>query len=136
MTLVALPAAVACTWAATLWAVAGGLACPAATEGSTTCGSKPNIVLIVADDTGYWDLGAYLGGEARGMATPNLDAMAAKGMLFTDFYAQPSCTPGRAALQTGRIPNRSGMTTVAFQVHGRGSVCVFCPYVGSFVPRS
>jgi len=42
-------------------------------------------------------------------------------MTFFSFYAQPSCTPGRAAVQTGRIPNRSGMTTVAFQ--GQGGAC-------------
>jgi len=46
--------------------------------------------------------------------------MAKEGMQFWDFYGQPSCTPGRAAMQTGRIPNRSGMTTVAFQGQGGG----------------
>lgn len=81
---------------------------------------KPNIVLIVSDDFGYGDAGVYGGGENRGMPTPNLDRMAAEGMQFTSFYAQPSCTPGRAAMLTGRIPNRSGMTTVAFQGQGGG----------------
>jgi arylsulfatase len=81
---------------------------------------KPNIVLIVSDDTGYGDLGPYGGGEGRGMPTPNIDRLADEGMTFFDFYAQPSCTPGRAAMQTGRIPNRSGMTTVAFQGQGGG----------------
>ena len=80
----------------------------------------PNIILIVSDDFGYGDAGCYLGGEARGMPTPNIDRMAAEGMMFLSFYAQPSCTPGRAAMQTGRIPNRSGMTTVAFQGQGGG----------------
>jgi arylsulfatase A-like enzyme len=83
-------------------------------------GGKPNIILIVSDDFGYGDAGAYLGGEARGMPTPNIDRLAAEGMMFLSFYAQPSCTPGRAAMQTGRIPNRSGMTTVAFQGQGGG----------------
>jgi arylsulfatase len=82
--------------------------------------SKPNILFIVSDDTGYGDLGPYGGGEGRGMPTPNIDRMAADGMTFFSFYAQPSCTPGRAAMQTGRIPNRSGMTTVAFQGQGGG----------------
>jgi arylsulfatase len=82
--------------------------------------NKPNILLIVSDDTGYGDLGPYGGGEGRGMQTPNIDRMAAEGMTFFSFYAQPSCTPGRAAMQTGRIPNRSGMTTVAFQGQGGG----------------
>lgn len=81
---------------------------------------KPNILLIISDDTGYGDTGPYLGGEARGMPTPNIDQLAKDGMMFTSFYAQPSCTPGRAAMQTGRIPNRSGMTTVAFQGQGGG----------------
>jgi len=82
--------------------------------------AKPNILFIVSDDTGYGDLGPYGGGEGRGMPTPNIDKMAAEGMTFFSFYAQPSCTPGRAAMQTGRIPNRSGMTTVAFQGQGGG----------------
>jgi arylsulfatase A-like enzyme len=82
--------------------------------------SKPNILFIVSDDTGYGDLGPFGGGEGRGMPTPNIDRLANEGMTFFSFYAQPSCTPGRAAMQTGRIPNRSGMTTVAFQGQGGG----------------
>lgn len=81
---------------------------------------KPNIILILSDDFGYGDAGTYGGGENRGMPTPNLDRLAAEGIQFQSFYAQPSCTPGRAAVQTGRIPNRSGMTTVAFQGQGGG----------------
>ncbi len=81
---------------------------------------KPNIILLVSDDTGWGDLGVYGGGVGRGMPTPNLDRMAHEGMQFWSFYGQPSCTPGRAAMQTGRIPNRSGMTTVAFQGQGGG----------------
>ena len=91
-----------------------------ATSQSFAQQQKPNILLIVSDDTGYGDLGPYGGGEGRGMPTPNIDDMAARGMTFFSFYAQPSCTPGRAAMQTGRIPNRSGMTTVAFQGQGGG----------------
>jgi arylsulfatase A-like enzyme len=97
-------------------AIAAGLALPAAAQQQV----KPNILLIVSDDTGYGDLGPYGGGEGRGMPTPAFDQMAAEGMTFFSFYAQPSCTPGRAAMQTGRIPNRSGMTTVAFQGQGGG----------------
>jgi arylsulfatase len=81
---------------------------------------KPNIILILSDDFGYGDAGAYGGGVGRGMPTPSLDRMADEGMTFFSFYGQPSCTPGRAAVQTGRIPNRSGMTTVAFQGQGGG----------------
>jgi arylsulfatase len=82
--------------------------------------AKPNILFIVSDDTGYGDLGPYGGGEGRGMPTPNIDRLASEGTTLFTFYAQPSCTPGRAAMQTGRIPNRSGMTTVAFQGQGGG----------------
>lgn len=93
------------------------LTAPAAVLAAT---EKPNILLLVSDDTGYGDLGVYGGGEGRGMPTPNLDKLADEGMTFFSYYAQPSCTPGRAAMQTGRIPNRSGMTTVAFQGQGGG----------------
>ncbi|MCA8879552.1 MAG: arylsulfatase [Rhodobacteraceae bacterium] len=89
-------------------------------QDQSTAGSKPNIVLIVTDDYGYGDAGVYGGGENRGMPTPGLDKMAAEGMQMLSFYAQPSCTPGRAAMQTGRMPLRSGMTTVAFQGQGGG----------------
>jgi arylsulfatase A-like enzyme len=82
--------------------------------------AKPNIVMIVSDDFGYGDAAPYGGGAGRGMPTPNLERLADEGMTFFSFYAQPSCTPGRAAMQTGRIPNRSGMTTVAFQGQGGG----------------
>ena len=81
---------------------------------------KPNIIMVISDDTGWGDLGVYGGGVGRGMPTPNLDRMAREGMQFWSFYGQPSCTPGRAAMLTGRIPNRSGMTTVAFQGQGGG----------------
>jgi len=81
---------------------------------------KPNIILILSDDFGYGDSGPYGGGPGRGMPTPSLDRLADEGMTFFSFYAQPSYTPGRAAVQTGRIPNRSGMTTVAFQGQGGG----------------
>ncbi len=97
---------------------AGMLLCSATVFAQQT--SKPNIVLIVSDDFGYGDSGPYGGGIGRGMPTPNLDKMADEGMTFFSFYAQPSCTPGRAAMQTGRFPNRSGMTTVAFQGQGGG----------------
>ena len=96
--------------------LAAALALPAAAQEQ----AKPNILFIVSDDTGYGDLGPYGGGAGRGMPTPNIDQLAADGMTFFSFYAQPSCTPGRAAMQTGRIPNRSGMTTVAFQGQGGG----------------
>jgi arylsulfatase A-like enzyme len=103
-----------------LLALAGLGLCAASTALAQAPAKKPNILFIVSDDTGYGDLGPYGGGEGRGMPTPSIDKMAADGMTFFSFYAQPSCTPGRAAMQTGRIPNRSGMTTVAFQGQGGG----------------
>jgi len=102
-------------------AMASALLLPAiAPVAAAATSDKPNILFIVADDLGYGDTGPYGGGEGRGMPTPNIDQLAADGMTFYSFYAQPSSTPGRAAMQTGRIPNRSGMTTVAFQGQGGG----------------
>ena len=89
-------------------------------QAQTAPPGKPNIIMIVSDDFGYGDAGVYGGGPGRGMPTPNLDRLADEGMTFFSFYGQPSCTPGRAAMQTGRIPNRSGLTTVAFQGQGGG----------------
>ncbi|MDB4324731.1 arylsulfatase [bacterium] len=96
------------------------IALPASTALAADVPSKPNIVVLISDDTGWGDLGSYGGGAGRGMPTPSLDQMAREGMQFWSFYGQPSCTPGRAAMLTGRIPNRSGMTTVAFQGQGGG----------------
>ena len=72
---------------------------------------KPNVVVIMADDIGWFNIGAYNRGIMTG-STPNLDKMAAEGMLFTDYYAEASCTAGRAAFITGQIPLRTGLTTV------------------------
>jgi len=72
---------------------------------------KPNIVVIMGDDIGIWNIGAYHRGLMAGR-TPNLDKMAAEGMLFTDYYAEASCTAGRANFITGELPIRTGMTTV------------------------
>src|SRR5499426_3295933 len=94
--------------------------CVAFTAVAALAADKRNIIVIVSDDFGYGDSGVYGGGPGRGMPTPNLDRMADEGITFFSFYGQPSCTPGRAAMQTGRFPNRSGMTTVAFQGQGGG----------------
>src|SRR3990172_1914578 len=72
---------------------------------------KPNIVLIMGDDIGIWNIGAYSRGMMAGR-TPNLDKLANEGMLFTDYYAEASCTAGRANFITGELPIRTGMTTV------------------------
>ena len=72
---------------------------------------KPNIVVIMGDDVGVWNIGAYHRGMMAGR-TPNLDRLASQGMLFTDYYAEASCTAGRANFITGQLPIRTGMTTV------------------------
>jgi arylsulfatase A-like enzyme len=72
---------------------------------------KPNIVFIMGDDIGWFNVGAYHRGIMSGK-TPNLDKLAAQGMMFTDYYAEASCTAGRANFITGEIPLRTGLTTV------------------------
>src|SRR5262245_14708655 len=67
---------------------------------------KPNIVVIFGDDIGYWNVGAYTHGMMG--RTPNIDSIAKNGILFTDQYAQPSCTAGRAAFIMGQLPIRTG----------------------------
>jgi arylsulfatase len=73
---------------------------------------RPNIVILMSDDTGWADLGAYLGGANLGHPTPNLDRLAKDGALFTNWYGQASCTAGRASFMTGRIPIRSALSVV------------------------
>ncbi len=83
-----------------------------APAGKAARDKRPNIVILLADDLGYGDLGCYGHPTIR---TPELDRMAAQGLRFTQFYAAaPVCTPSRAALLTGRLPVRSGMTRVLF----------------------
>src|SRR5271169_433977 len=92
---------------ATCVAVVGLVASPRASAQA----KKPNIVVIMGDDIGIWNIGAYSRGMMAGR-TPNLDKMASEGMLFTDYYAEASCTAGRANFITGELPIRTGMTTV------------------------
>jgi arylsulfatase len=74
-------------------------------------GKPPNIVFIMGDDVGWFNIGAYHHGVMAGR-TPNLDRLAADGMRFTDYYAEASCTAGRANFITGELPIRTGLTTV------------------------
>src|SRR6201996_8855163 len=74
-------------------------------------GQRPNILVIMGDDVGWFNIGAYHRGIMSGK-TPNLDKLAAGGMIFTDYYAEASCTAGRANFITGEIPLRTGLTTV------------------------
>jgi len=72
---------------------------------------RPNIVFIMGDDIGWANIGVYNQGIMAGR-TPNLDQLASQGMRFTDYYAEASCTAGRANFITGELPIRTGMTTV------------------------
>ncbi|TFH22014.1 MAG: arylsulfatase [Myxococcales bacterium] len=89
---------------------AAALACAAAAN-AQAADTKPNIVVIMADDIGWFNIGAYNQGMMAGH-TPNLDRLAAEGMRFTDYYAEASCTAGRANFITGELPIRTGLTTV------------------------
>jgi arylsulfatase len=72
---------------------------------------KPNILVIMGDDVGWFNIGAYHQGIMSGR-TPSLDQLAREGMRFTDYYAEASCTAGRANFITGELPLRTGLTTV------------------------
>src|SRR5262245_65822599 len=67
--------------------------------------SRPNIVVIMGDDIGWYNIGAYHQGIMAGR-TPNLDRLASEGLRFTDYYAEASCTAGRANFNTGGMPHR------------------------------
>ena len=83
----------------------------AVAQAQQSASGKPNILVIMGDDIGWFNIGAYHRGIMSGK-TPNLDKLAAEGMLFTDYYAEASCTAGRANFITGELPLRTGMTTV------------------------
>jgi arylsulfatase len=73
---------------------------------------RPNIILVFFDNLGYGELGVYGGGIVRGVPTPRIDALAAEGMRLTNMNMEAQCTPSRSAVMTGRIPVRSGTTTI------------------------
>jgi arylsulfatase len=73
---------------------------------------KPNVVLILADNVGYGDLGPYGGGELRGAPTPRIDQLAREGLRLTQFLVEPACTPSRAALMTGQYSIRNGLSLI------------------------
>ena len=91
---------------------------PAPSAGPASQEKKPNILVIFGDDIGMWNVGAYTHGMMG--RTPNIDRIASEGILFTDHYAQPSCTAGRAAFIMGQLPVRTGMTTVGIPGSTRG----------------
>jgi len=89
---------------------------PAATPPS---GKQPNILVIMTDDVGIWNISAYHRGMMGGR-TPNIDRIAKEGALFTDYYAQQSCTAGRAAFILGQTPFRTGLLKVGLPAAKQG----------------
>ncbi len=83
----------------------------ASSKSNNASDKKPNILFILSDDVGIWNLGAYNHGMMAGR-TPNLDKLASEGAIFTDYYAETTCTAGRAAFITGELPIRTGLVTV------------------------
>lgn len=83
-----------------------------AVAGSANAQKKPNVVIMLADNVGYGDIGAYGAGEIRGMPTPRIDSIAASGLRLTQYLVEPACTPSRAALMSGRYSQRLGLSSV------------------------
>jgi arylsulfatase A-like enzyme len=83
-----------------------------AVTGQAFAQDRPNVVIMLADNVGYGDLGAYGAGEMRGMPTPRIDSIASQGLRLTQFLVEPGCTPSRAALLTGRYSPRAGLGTI------------------------
>src|SRR5262245_64693993 len=97
-----------------LYGFAALLAAAPLTDGLTQAHAqvqKPNILLIMGDDIGYWNVSAYNRGQ-MGYRTPNIDRIANEGAIFTDYYGQQSCTAGRAAFIPGQSPMRTGLLKV------------------------
>ena len=80
---------------------------------------KPNIVVIMGDDIGFWNISTYNRGM-MGYRTPNIDRIANEGAVFTDYYGQQSCTAGRAAFITGQSPLRTGLLKVGLPAAKEG----------------
>ena len=97
----------------TVMLVAATIAIPHFISTAQAQDKKPNVVILMADDVGWNDFGAYTGGGAAlGHPTPNIDRLAKEGAMFTSWYGQASCTAGRASFMTGRIPIRSALSVV------------------------
>jgi arylsulfatase len=100
---------------AVLWDLLAGVVAVAMANGPASAQQqkRPNVVMLMTDDTGWNDFGAYSGGGAAlGHPTPNIDRIAKEGATFTSWYGQASCTAGRASFMTGRIPIRSALSIV------------------------
>jgi len=92
---------------ASAWFLAAGVATsmlsmPHGAVAQSTEADKPNVVLMLSDNIGYGDIGAFQGGAIRGAPTPMIDQLASEGLTLTQFLVEPGCTPSRAGLITGR----------------------------------
>lgn len=115
-----------------LIALAGMTLIPKSIAQTTTqTTSKPNIIVIMGDDVGWFNIGAYNQGIMGGK-TPNLDKLAAEGARYTDYYAEPSCTAGRANFITGELPMRTGLTTVG-QAGAKVGMPAEAPTIATFL---
>ena len=83
-----------------------------AVTGAAQAQDRPNVVIMLGDNVGYGDIGAYGAGEVRGMPTPRIDSIASQGLRLTQYLVEPGCTPSRAALMTGRYSVRSGLSSI------------------------
>jgi arylsulfatase len=92
--------------------IALGVVCVSGWAHATMAAERPNVVLMLADNLGFGDIGAYGGGEILGTPSPNLDSLAADGLMLTQFFVEPGCTPSRAGLMTGRYSVRSGLNSI------------------------
>jgi arylsulfatase A-like enzyme len=95
------------------------LATSAFTAEAQAQAKKLNILVIMADDVGIWNINAYHRGMMGG-STPNIDRIAKEGALFTDYYGQQSCTAGRAAFILGQVPFRTGLLKVGMPAAKQG----------------
>src|ERR1700677_3380874 len=98
-------------WETTAMMTLGLSALPLSLPAQAQTADKPNILVIMGDDIGYWNISAYNRGM-MGYHTPNIDRIANEGAIFTDYYGQQSCTAGRAAFITGQSPLRTGLLKV------------------------
>ena len=107
--------------------IALGVVCVSGWGHATMAAERPNVVLMLADNLGFGDIGAYGGGEILGTPSPNLDSLAADGLMLTQFFVEPGCTPSRAGLMTGRYSVRSGLNSII--VAGTPQTSLTCAWI-------
>jgi arylsulfatase A-like enzyme len=100
-------------------------------SGAAMAAKKPNILVLWGDDIGVWNTSAYNRG-GMGYKTPNIDSIADEGALFTDMYAQQSCTAGRASFILGQQPFRTGLLTIGMPGSDQG-IPDWAPTIGDLL---